>query len=675
MHRSRFAWVTDGRYADPWPSFLAVRRRSALHPLAARRSTVLALALTGLLQAPCSGAAGDPGLADLSLEELGAIEVTSVSKRRERILDAPASIFVITHEDIRRSGATTLAEALRLAPNLQIAQVNASQFAISARGFNNANNLSNKLLVLVDGRTVYSPIYSGVFWDQQDVLLEDVDRIEVISGPGGTLWGANAVNGVINVTTKSAKETQGGYVTLGGGDAAYGGAFRYGGRLGGTGSMRLYAKATDLNNTERADGVALSDGWTMTQAGFRADWGTDARSFTFQGDLYEGRSHDRVFYGPVRASGANLLARWNERFQSGADLQVQAYFDRSQREDRFAFQGDADTYDLEFQNGIPLGRHKVLWGGGYREMRDHIRPTLPPAVIFFEPQSERLSWGNIFVQDEVSLAQTLRLTLGLKLESNDYTGWEHLPSARLAWNPDEAHLVWGAVSRAIRAPARLDRDLHMHFVGVLPPPFDNLAVIDGGPDFVSEVADVYEVGYRAQPVQGLTYSFTVFHHNFDRLRSGQTPTLLTPARIENMMEGEVNGVEGWASFQATDWWRLGVGFVELRKELRVKPGSTDPDGPAALGNDPEHQWMLRSTLNPVAHVEFDVIVRGASRLPDPEVPGYTTVDARLGWRASKALDFFVVGRNLFDPGHPEFGDMPGRSEIPRSIFAGLTWRM
>ncbi|HWA14354.1 MAG TPA: TonB-dependent receptor [Burkholderiales bacterium] len=641
------------------------------------RQRLPAFAVAFLVSRSLLAAEAGPSLADLSLEELGQVEVTSVSKRRERILDAPASIYVISHDEIRRSGATSLAQALRLAPNLQVAQVNASQYAITARGFNNSNNLGNKLLVLIDGRTVYSPIYSGVFWDQQDVLLEDVDRIEVISGPGGTLWGANAVNGVINVITRSAKQTQGGYATLGGGDAEYGGAFRYGAQLGETGAIRLYAKASDLDNTERADGAALADGWTMSQAGFRADWGHATRGFTLQGDMYEGRGHDRDVGGPVRANGANLLARWNEQFGSGADLQVQAYFDRSQREDPVGFQGDADTWDLEFQNGIPLGRHKILWGGGYREARDRIAATLPPSVFSFDPQSRTLSWENVFAQDEFSLTETLRLTLGIKLESNDYTGWEKLPSARLAWNPTDTQLFWGAASRAIRAPARLDRDFRWNLIGAFPAPFDNIPLIGGGPDFVSEVAEVYELGYRAQPSARLTWSVTAFYHDFDRLRSGQAPQVfqLIPAYIQNMMEGEVSGVEAWAAFQVTDNWRLGGGIVELRKELRLKPGSTDPDGPPALGNDPEHQWMLRSSMNPAPRVEFDVVVRGASRLPQPLVPAYTTVDARLGWRASQALELFVAGYNLFDPSHPEFGAAPGRSEIPRSVYAGLTWRM
>jgi iron complex outermembrane recepter protein len=608
-------------------------------------------------------------LADLSLEQLGNIDVTSVSKKKERLLDAAASIFVITHDDIRRSGATSLPEALRMAPNLQVAQTGAATYAISARGFNNSNALANKLLVLIDGRTVYSPIYSGVFWDQQDVMLEDVDRIEVISGPGGTLWGANAVNGVINIITRSAGDTQGGLVALGGGSDDLGGAFRYGAKLGDTGHLRLYGKGTEFGNTENASGTALADGWRMQQAGFRADWGRPERNFTFQGDAYSGRSDSRPWGGPIEVNGFNLLARWNERFDSGADLQLQAYFDRSQREDHAVFQGDADTYDIEFQNGIPLGPHKLLWGVGYRESRDNVSVTsvpLVPGLIFFfntfVPQERKLTWENVFAQSEVRLHEKLTLTLGVKLESNDYTGWETLPSARLAWKPSEEQLLWGAASRAVRAPARLDRDFFWS-AGTLAVP-SIFQLINGGPDFESEVADVAEIGYRAQPWSQLTWSVTGFYSEYSKLRSGEQP----PATVQNQIDGTTYGVEAWASYQATDAWRLSGGIVELRKDLRQDPGVVDPDGPRNLGNDSEHQWMLRSTLNLTSRHDFDVMLRSVSDLPNPAVPGYTAVDMRLGWRPHHDAELSATVRNLFDPGHVEFGDPATAAEVARTFY-------
>jgi len=611
-------------------------------------------------------------LADLSLEQLGNIDITSVSKKKERLLDAAASIFVITHDDIRRSGATSVPEALRLAPNLQVAQTGAATYAISARGFNNSNALANKLLVLIDGRTVYSPIYSGVFWDQQDVMLEDVDRIEVISGPGGTLWGANAVNGVINIITRSAGDTQGGLVTLGGGSDDYGGAFRYGAKVGETGHLRLYGKATDLNNTETQGGAAIPDGWQMQQAGFRADWGSGSRNFTFQGDLYDGHSDDRPLGGPIKVNGFNVLARWNERFDSGSDLQLQLYFDRSQREDHSVFQGDADTYDIEFQNGVPLGSHKLLWGAGYRQARDNVESTSIPVPGFpipvflatrFVPRERTLSWENVFLQDELALSEELKLTIGVKLENNDYTGWETLPSARLGWNFAKDQLLWTAVSRAVRAPARLDRDFFVDFE-VPSFPAANQPAIVGGPNFESEIADVFEIGYRAQPWSRLTWSVTGFYSEYSKLRSGEPP----PAEIQNGIDGITYGVEAWANYQVTDSWRLSGGLAELRKDLRQDPGAVDPDGPRNLGNDPEHQWTLRSQYNFTPRHEFDIMVRSVSDLPDPAVPGYTAVDMRLGWRPTHNLELSALARNLFDPGHVEFGDPATASEVARSYY-------
>jgi len=300
-------------------------------------------------------------LADLTLEQLANIEVTSVSRHSERLADAPASIYVITNDDIRRSGARSLAEALRLAPNLQVARTSASTYAISSRGFN--NSLGNKLLVLIDGRTVYTPLFSGVFWDQQDVLLEDIDRIEVISGPGATLWGANAVNGVINIISRSARDSQGALFTAGGGNLDAGTAARYGGPLGESGHFRIYGKLREFQNTRKASGTDLPDGWRQGQAGFRADWVLPRRSFTIQGDTYSGRGDERSTGGRVEVAGTNLLGRWNEKFDGGSDLQVQAYFDRSNRDDKAGFQGDVDTWDVELQHSIPFSRQKVIWGG------------------------------------------------------------------------------------------------------------------------------------------------------------------------------------------------------------------------------------------------------------------------------------------------------------------------
>lgn len=633
------------------------------HLLSLRTTVGFFIALTTFSASPAEIIASN--LADLSLEQLSDIEVTSVSGRAERLSGAPASIFVITGEDIRRSGANTIPEALRLAPNLQVARTSAGSYAISSRGFN--NSIGNKLLVLIDGRTVYTPLFSGVFWDTQDVLLEDIERIEVISGPGATLWGANAVNGVINIITSPAKNTQGTMIGMGIGNREQSASARYGAKLGEDGHFRVYGKNYGVQNTKLENGTSRPDGWERAQVGFRADWGQARRNFTFQGDAYDGESEERQPGGPIAISGMNLLARWNEQLDSGSSFKLQAYYDRSERQDRTGFQGDADTFDIEFRHSIPVGSHKVLWGAGYRQSRDNIPSTLPPLSFVFTPVNRTLNWENIFVQDEISLSDAVDLTVGLKLESNDYTGWEYLPSARLAWKVSPQQLVWGAMSRAVRAPARLDRDFSLVFVF---PPF-NIPIIKGGPYFESEIANVFEVGYRAQPTKEFSYSITAFHNMYEKLRSGQPP----PAFIENKIEGTTNGIEGWATFQATPAWRLSGGFTTLHQHLGAIPGSTDPTGPSALGNDPDQQWMLRSTLNLTEQHEFDVMVRHVSSLPQPAVPDYTAVDARWGWRPSRTTEVSLVLQNLFDRDHPEFDAAGARSEYGRSIFLKLLWRM
>ncbi|HSV52510.1 MAG TPA: TonB-dependent receptor, partial [Burkholderiaceae bacterium] len=419
---------------------MTVAKRGATSSGKTKAGVLLALVL------PMAQAAGTKvaALADLSLEELGRIEVTSVSRRAERLSDAAASIFVITSESIRRSGATTLPEALRLAPNLQVTRLNASQYAISARGFNNA--IGNKLLVLIDGRTVYAPFFSGVFWDQQDVMLEDVERIEVISGPGATLWGANAVNGVINVITRSSADTQGGLVVLEGGNRERGAAFRYGGALGADGHFRLFAKTAKADHTSTAAGARVADGQERTHLGWRADWGEAAHGFTLQGDAYSAKTDDRGSLGPFRlgpieVSGANLLARLTRRLDDGSDFRVQAYYDHTDRIDAFAFQPKERIFDIEFQHGLQLKAHRILWGGGYRQDRDDIRTG---SFFGFVPPARTTRWKNLFIQDEFALGEHLNLVLGAKLESNPFTGTESLPSARLEWKLSERSMVWSS---------------------------------------------------------------------------------------------------------------------------------------------------------------------------------------------------------------------------------------
>ncbi|TAK40823.1 MAG: TonB-dependent receptor [Betaproteobacteria bacterium] len=598
-------------------------------------------------------------LADLSIEELANLEITSVSRRAERLADAAASVFVVTGDDIRRSGVTSLPEALRLAPNLQVARVDARQYAISARGFN--GTVANKLLVLMDGRTVYTPLFSGVFWDAQDVFIEDVQRIEVISGPGATLWGANAVNGIINVSTRPAAETKGILAFAGTGNRESGIGARYGTDLGG-GALRVYGKAFNRDNTVRATGADVADGWHNSQAGFRADWGTPASGFTLQGDAYRG-TIEQLAPGDVRISGGNLLARWSRQFAAGDRLQVQAYFDHTDREIPGSFAERLDTFDVEFQHAFHAAeRHFVTWGGGQRHSRDHVSNS--PVLAFF-PADAALSWTNLFVQDEIQLGDGLRFTAGAKIASNPYTGWELLPSARLTWKPDVKRTVWGAVSRAVRAPARLDREL---FVPGRPPFF-----LAGGPGFRSEISNVFELGYRAQPSPRIAYSFTAFHSVHDHLRTleaiGGGAFI-----IGNQMEGNTTGLETWGSFQAAKNWRLSAGALFLDQDLRFKLGSSDTNL-AGAGNDAKRQLSLRSSLDLRGNQELDLMLRYVSRLPNPAVPSYTALDVRYALRLQRNLEISVTAQNLLERRHAEFGAAATRSEIERGVFFKLRYSL
>jgi len=607
-------------------------------------------------------------LADLSLEELSNIEITSVSRHAEPLSQAAASIFVITAEDIRRSGANSLPEVLRLAPNLQVARVNTGQYAISARGFNNA--IGNKLLVLIDGRTVYTPLYSGVNWDSQFVMLEDIERIEVISGPGGTLWGANAVNGVINVITRAAQDTQGSLVVAGGGNRQKDAAARYGGSLGRDGSYRIYAMGSDRDNSQLTDGTAVPDGWRSGQIGFRTDWNNVDHVLTVQGDAYQAKADPGPLGSPT-TSGANLLGRWTRQFADGSNYHVQAYYDHTERDDPLSFGDKIDTLDVEFQHAfMASAQHSILWGGGYRHAQDDTEThfnALNFLPIVFSPAHRALDWSNLFVQDEVLLRSDVKLTLGIKAETNPYTGVEYLPSARLAWTPGADQLVWGALSRAVRAPARLDRDLYLY---LQLPNTPLIPVIKGGPDFQSEVAYVAEAGYRAQPTRALSYSITGFYSFYDKLRSGEP----APAVVQNMMQGSTFGVEGWGTWQAAPGWRLSAGIVAMHENLRVEADSLDPTGPSALGNDPKFQWMLRSSFTVAKNADFDVTLRRVGALPEPLVPAYTAVDARIGWHVRHDLELSLTGQNLGEPDHVEFGAAGVASEIGRSVYLKALWR-
>jgi iron complex outermembrane recepter protein len=605
-------------------------------------------------------------LKKLSLEELMDIEVTSVSKRPEKLSETASAIQVITGEDIRRSGASSIPEALRLASNLEVAQVDSRQWAISARGFN--STAANKLLVMIDGRTVYTPLYSGVFWDVQDVLLEDVDRIEVISGPGATLWGANAVNGVINVTTKNAKDTQGLLVSGGGGTELRDfGSIRYGGTVSSNLHYRVYGKYFDRDSMALPDGQDANNDWRMGQGGFRLDWdASQANLVTVQGDLYGGRMAQRGA-DDIRVDGGNVIGRWTHTFSENSEFKLQLYYDRAHRVIPGTFAEDLDTYDVDFQHRFLVGeRHDVVWGLGYRLINDDVGNT--PGLAFLPPRVAR-QWVNWFAQDEIALVKDrLHLTVGTKIEHNDYTGFEFQPSGRLAWKVDQGQTLWGAISRAVRTPSRIDREL---FAPGSPPFF-----LAGGTNFVSEEVLAYEVGYRVQPCPRLALSLAGFYNDYDNLRSIEkaNPPAAFPLVFANGQHGETYGGELTADYRVTDWWRLRAGYTELQVHIRPKPGSTDTSNGSGESHDPNHQVFLRSSLDLPGHFEFDADFRHVSGIANQQVPAYQELDLRLAWQPIPRLEVSIVGQNLLHDRHPEFGSPSARREVERGVYGKVSWR-
>jgi iron complex outermembrane receptor protein len=654
---------------------MTVHRMSIMHyaKLPLRRMLVALVGMVLALPAAASPQGHDAQLADLSIEELANIQVTSVSKKPEALIDAPASVFVITADDIRRSGAATLPEVLRLAPNLQVAESSNTTYSITARGLNGSgNSLPNKLLVLIDGRSVYTPLFSGVFWDAQDVMLEDVERIEVISGPGGTLWGVNAVNGVINITTRPAHATGGTLATVGGGNDGGNAAFRYG-EAGGAASWRVYGKLLDRPHSELASGAPVNDAWYQGQVGFRADMDRGADRFSINGNAYSGNEEQPVpgliqtgaaqRPGDIHITGANLTGQWQRLLDGAGSLSLQAYFDFTRRAVPPTFTESLNIADIQFQHSLPMyGRHSAVWGVEYRHSWDQLTNS---DFVAFLPADTGQTWASLFAQDEIALQDNLRLTLGSRAEHNPYTGTEWLPTARLAWKAAPGHSLWAAISRTVRAPSRLDRDAFIPGT----PPF----VLAGGPLVRSEVAKVVELGYRGQPMAGLSYSMALYRNDYDHLRTQELAPNRAQVIFDNQMQGQANGIEAWGSYQATPRWRLSAGFTALHEDLHLKPGSNDPSSPLVAGFDPAHSAQLRSTYSFDEARELELAVRNVGPLAVGPVPGYTALDARFGWRVARGVELSVSGQNL-NGSHPEFGFAPFRMEVPRRVAVKLVWQ-
>ncbi|MGA2879301.1 MAG: TonB-dependent receptor [Bryobacteraceae bacterium] len=641
-------------------------------------------------------------LSQSSLEDLMNIQVTSVSKKEQKLSKTGAAIFVITQEDIRRSGATNIPDLLRMVPGVNVAQIDASNWAISIRGFN--DRYADKVLVLIDGRSVYSPDFGGVEWDEQDVPLEDIERIEVIRGPGGTVWGANAVNGVISITTKNAKATPGGLVTAGGGtQESASGLVQYGGSAGADGAYRIFGKYSNTGSNEFANGGDAGDGWHMSHGGFRADWSLSPRdALTVQGDMLETSgsetlttlfsnalaSGEKTLDSPSDVASADVLSRWTHTFSGGSDVSVQSYYDRDDRA-LWGIRDILDTVDLDVQHHLRLGaRHDIVWGGGYRFTKDSSTPGYAITLLPLYPTDNLFS---IFFQDEISLGHAFSLTVGSKLEHNTYTGLEYEPSAQLVWSATERQSLWLSVGRAIRQPARLDGALNINY-GIEPLPdggFALLKIVSNTHLKAEEVRNV-EIGYRAQLNDRFSFDATAFLNFYYSLRTQDAgipylnpdpaaPYLVIPIQEGNLGFGRTYGAEVFGSWNVTHRWRLSPGYSLLYTNTALSPGSQDTTLADLAASSPRNQFQIRSLLDVSRHLQWDSSLGYVGELPnagDGFTPSYTRLDTRVGWRVGESTEFSVVGQNLLTPRHLEFHAVypVNPVEIERSFFGRITWR-
>jgi len=605
-------------------------------------------------------------LKNMQLEDLLNLQVSGLARRPEKLSDSPSAAQVLTGEEIHRSAATTLPDALRLAPNLLVDQIDSHSWAISSRGFNSST--SDKMQVMIDGRSVYTPLFSGVFWDVQNVMLEDLDRVEIVSGPGASLWGANAVNGVINVVSKSAADTPGALFSGGGGSLTHGyTALRYGDKIGQDLYFRVYGFGYEHDDTLLPSGKDATNEWRMGQGGFRADWlPKSGEIVTLQGDFYGG-SFDQAAPGTTDVDGQNILARWTHPLREESDTTLQLYWDRTWRAIPDTFAEDLNTFDLDFQYRVPIGeRPQVLTGLGYRLYVDDVQNS---EALAFLPAHKNLQLFSGFIQDEVTLVdERLFLTLGTKLEHNDYSGFEIQPTGRLAYKPGTNELIWAAISRAVRSPSRIDTE----FFAPGEPPF---TFQGGGDRFQSEKLLAYELGYRQQITHRLSGSVSLSFNDYSDVRSveplnGSTTEFI----ILNELAAQTYGAEFSLNWQPVERWRLRGGYTFFHKDI-ILGDSQDINQGAGEGNDPHHWFVLQSMLDLPARFEFDTIVRYQDNLNQigPSVPAFIALDLRLAWHATKHLELSVSGQNLFDNQHPEFGPPATRQEIPRSVFGKLTF--
>jgi iron complex outermembrane receptor protein len=660
-------------------------------------SHLAASGLFWLVSVSSSGAANASSQPDqlksLSLEELGNVEVTTVSKVPEAVWQTPAAVYVLTRDDIRRSGATTLPDLLRTVPGVDVAELQGNQWAVGIRGFNSA--FSKDVLLLIDGRSTYTPLFEGVYWDVQDVLLDDVERIEIIRGPGGTIWGANAVNGVINIVTRNSRDTQG---TLASGSSGYidrfNGSVREGLRYGDHLQFRLFAKGLVREDEQNVNNDPY-DRWHLAHGGFRADWNPGKQdSFTAEGDAYTGASGQQISigsYAPLKQlviddtfsiSGGNIVLNWQHSYAGGSDLQIHAYFDRTNRQGT-EFGETRDTVDFDLIDHVNMFlRQNLIWGAGIRFSPSSIIQTQP--TVDFEPHAQTDSIYSAFLQDSFHLLpNSLTFSLGSKFENNNYTGFEIQPNARLLWNPVSHSALWAAVSRAVRTPGRLDRDLQLTDVYTIAPPI--LVRILGSPNFKSEDLLGYEAGYRQLLTSKLYADLAAFKNHYDKVESygiESYSAITTPIVAEvlnipfaNGIDGNTDGVEIAPDWKPAGWWELKGNFSHLHLDAHPRPGFDDTGTATSYeGSSPHRMATLQSQLNLPHSAEFDFDYRFVSRLPAQMAERYQTMDAQASWLLDKSLRFTVSGRNMLQPHHHEFaGDNDLPVGIRRSVYGGITW--
>jgi iron complex outermembrane recepter protein len=635
-------------------------------------------------------------LTQISIENLMNVEVTSVSKKEQKLSQVAAAIFVITAEDIRRSGAANIPDLLRMVPGLNVAQINSNTWAISARGFN--FQFASKLLVLIDGRAVYTPLFGGVNWDTQDVPLEDIERIEVIRGPGGAIWGANAVNGVINIITKKSEDTQGILVTGGGGTQALEfGTVQYGGKIAGNTNFRVFTSYQNNNHLPDPNGQDGGDGWHLLHGGFRADTKLSRKdTLTTQGDVYTGSEGAIIMHAVLSPpsnvnverlttlSGGNILERWNHIFSSRSDTTLQFYFDKYKRDGPNANEV-RNTIDFDFQNHLVIGtRQDLIWGLGYRHSVDDTEGTIDEAFV---PADSSKQFFSLFVQDQITLRpDRAYLYVGTKLEDSYFTGFDLQPSVHIAWTPSARRTFWAGISRASRTPTRRDVELNAA-LAVFPGPAE-LALL-GNPNIKSEQVIAYELGYRAQPTERFSIDLTAFVNSYHQLQSadplpdfiapGSAPPLLVhPLLLDNKLHGTTEGVEVFVKWKATNHWTISPGYSFLEMHLHNDPTSFSTVSVShAEASNPGHQAQLRSHLELWRGLAWDANAYFVGALPAQMVASYTRLDTQLTWRLRESVGLSLVGQNLLRDHHMEFNDSfqsVNSSQVKRSAFAKLTWQ-